>query len=81
MLANSGLNGPPCGVPSSRRTQTRLHHPGSEEPSDERQHPFVFDSPGYSRHQDVVLNPVEEFLQIQVHHDAPSLGYILTGLP
>src|SRR6185436_525379 len=58
-----------------------LHHPRSQESSDERQYPLVFDSPGYPRRQNVVLDPVEELLQVQIHYDVPSFGDILTSLP
>ena len=34
---------------------------------------------GEPLHQDVVIDPVEEFLQIHVHHDPAAFGNVLSG--
>jgi len=45
---------------------------------DDQQYPFVFDLPGQARHQDVVLNPVEELLQVNI--DAEPIARVDVAL-
>jgi hypothetical protein len=60
-----------------RPDQPVLHHTGREERPDQLQHAPVADPCGNPRHQLVVADPVEEFLQIQVHHPAVAFGHIV----
>src|SRR5262249_40263844 len=60
-----------------RTHQPAFHHPGFQKRPDQLQHAPIAD-PGFdSGYQFVVRNPVEEFLQIQVHYPAITLGDIL----
>src|SRR3989441_12069986 len=50
-----------------RTHQPAFHHPGSQKRPDQLQHPPIAD-PGFdSGHQFVMRNPVEKFLEVQVH--------------
>jgi hypothetical protein len=60
--------------------QPVLHHPGVQERPDELQQPLVSDSSGDLTHQFVVIDPIEEFLQIQIHHPAVARSDILLRL-
>jgi site-specific DNA recombinase len=57
-----------------------LHQPRFQEAADDPQQAYVADSPGQSRHQDVVVHPVKELFQVHVHHDDPPVGHVLLGL-
>jgi hypothetical protein len=56
----------------ARLDQPVAHHPGFQEPPDQLQHPYIADLPRHPRHQHVVVDLIEELLQIDVHHPAPS---------
>ena len=76
MLDSSGESGPPCGVPSARavttpRSSSRLPDSGGSASAP------VSATARHPRHQHVVVNPVEELLQVDVHHPASSLRHIL----
>src|SRR3984893_14933380 len=81
MFDNKGDNGPPCGVPSS----TGLTNPFSITPA-VRNVRISFSirlslTPlGNLRHQSVVVDPIEELLQIQIHHPAIAFGDVLLRL-
>ena len=79
MLDSSGDSGPPCGVPSvrARLHQTVRHHAGFEIPPDQCQHACVVDLRRQLAHQQVVVDPIEELLQIEVHHPALAARHIL----
>ena len=53
------------------------HHPRFQIPSDQFQYPPIANLLRQLRHQKVVIDPIEELLQIHVHHDAPAFGNIL----
>src|ERR1035437_3408629 len=54
----------------NRTHQPVFHHPGFQKRLNQLQHPPIADPRADSGHQFVVANPVEKFLQIQVHHPA-----------
>ena len=56
-----------------------LHQPRFEEAADDAQQALVADAPGQARHHHVVVDPVEEFLQIEVDDDGAPLGNVLPG--
>ena len=60
--------------------QSVLHHPGVQERPNEFQQPFVSDPFRDLTHQFVVIDSIEKFLQIQIHHPAVSRGDILLRL-
>jgi site-specific DNA recombinase len=51
----------------ARLNQPFLHHPGLQEPPDQLEHSYIAD---HSRHQHIVIDSIEEFLQIDIHHPA-----------
>src|SRR6185437_1853384 len=55
---------------TDRANQTAFHHSGLEEHANQLQHPLIANSRRYPRHQFVVTDPVEEFLQIQINYPA-----------
>ncbi len=57
------------------------HHAGLEVAADQPQHPDVLDSLGHPSHQHVVVDPVEELLQIHVHHPPLAALYVLARFP
>ena len=57
-----------------------LQHPRFQETANDAQQALVANAPGQPRHQDVVVHPVEEFLQIEIDHDWPPLAHKTTGL-
>jgi len=63
-----------------RDAHPALHHPGFQEAANDTQQTLVADAPSKPRQQDVVVHPVEEFLQIEVDHDGPPLAHVATGL-
>ena len=80
-MLKRGESGPPCGVPSSTGlTQAVFHHPGLEKRPDEFEHTFVGHPRRDARHQAVVIDPVEEFFEIKVDHDAVARGNVLLRL-
>src|SRR5450759_4541742 len=60
--------------------QSVLHHPGIQERPDEFQQPLVFDSLCDLPPQFVVIDSIEEFLQVEIHHPAVSFGDVLLRL-
>jgi site-specific DNA recombinase len=63
-----------------RRNQPAFHHSGSQKCPDQLQQPLIADPFCDSGHQFVVVNPIEEFLQIQVRHPAIAFDDILLRL-
>src|SRR5439155_6205462 len=57
--------------------QPVYHHPRVQERPDEFQQPFVSDPFGNLTHQFVMVDSIEEFLQIQIHHPAVTFSDIL----
>ncbi len=53
--------------------QPVTHHPRFQEPSDQFEHSYIADLPCHPCHEHVVIDPIEELLQIDVHHPALSL--------
>jgi len=53
---------------------------GLQVAADQPQHPLVRYPLGQPVHQDVVIDPVEEFLQIQIHHDPVAGLHVLLRL-
>ena len=80
MFDSSGDSGPPCGVPSVAAAPARPAScplPGSGGSASAL---VLADLPRQPAHQDVVVDPVEELLQIHVHHPALALRHILCAL-
>ena len=74
-IAQEGRERTPLRGPLVHRTdQTVLHHPGLEKGPDEFEHPFIRHPRGDPRHQAVVIDPVEKFLEVKIDHDAVALG-------
>ena len=63
-----------------RTNQAILHHSGVQKRTDEFEQPPIGYPPGDATHQHVVVDPIEELLQIDVHHPAAALGHILLCL-
>src|ERR1700739_4949391 len=63
-----------------RTHQPVLHYSGSQEGPDQFQQTLIADSFGNLREQSVVVDPVEEFFEIQIHHPAVAFGLILLRL-
>jgi hypothetical protein len=58
-----------------------LHHAGLEEAPHDAEEALVADPTRHSGHQDIVIDPAEKFLQIQIDDDlAPLLGYVFPRL-
>jgi hypothetical protein len=69
-----------------RADQAVFHHPGLEKRPDELEHTSIGHPRGDSRHQAVMVDPVEKFFEIKVNHNAVArgnvalrLGYCLMG--
>src|SRR5438093_6690659 len=60
--------------------QPVLHHSGVDERPDELEQSLVRYPLRHPPHQHVVVDPVEEFLQVDVYHPAVALGLILLRL-
>ena len=60
-----------------RTHQPVFHDPSREKRPDQLQHPLIADPFGDLRHQFVVRNSIEEFLQIKIHTPAIALGDVL----
>ena len=63
-----------------RADQAVFHHPGLEKRPDELEHPFIGHPRRDARHQEVVMDPVEEFFEIKVNDDTVTLGNVLLPL-
>jgi len=63
-----------------RADQAIFHHPGLEKRPDEFEHPFVGHPRRDACYQAVVIDPVEEFFEIEVNDDAVALGNVLLRL-
>src|SRR5881296_1697767 len=70
-LLSKGESGPPCGVPSTLGPSIT---PGLQECPDEFQQPLVLYPFGDLTHPFVVVDPVEEFLQVEIHAPAVAFG-------
>jgi len=57
-----------------RKHQAVFHHPGSEKRPDEFEHALVGHPYGDARHQDIVVNSVEEFFEVEINDDIVALG-------
>ena len=60
--------------------QPVLHHPSAQHCPDEFQQPLVLHPFGDLPHEFVVIDPIEEFLQIHVHHPAVTFRNVLLCL-
>ena len=58
-----------------------LEYSRREKRPDDFQHSFVVDVVGYSVHEDVMVDPVEVFLDVQVHYPFVPLFHIPFGCP
>ncbi|MNG14945.1 hypothetical protein D3C84_987390 [compost metagenome] len=56
------------------------HHPRFQEAANQPQEANVLHPIGESSHQHIMIDSIEEFLQINVHHPVLSFGYILFRL-
>src|SRR5258708_3581301 len=57
----------------------RHHHLGLEHPTDENEQSTVLDALPEPRHEPLVRNSIEEFLQIEIHHPFISFCQMLSG--
>jgi hypothetical protein len=57
-----------------------LHHPRVQEPADDPQQALVANAPCQTRHQHIVVDPVEEPLQVDIHDDVAAVGNVLSSL-
>src|SRR2546426_12725211 len=73
---SSGESGPPCGVPST----LGLTNPFSITPAFKNARMSFFDTFRDLTHQFVVIDSIEKFLQVEVHHPAVAFGDILLRL-
>src|ERR1039457_4342934 len=80
MFDSTGESGPPCGVPSSAGLTSPFSYSGSQERTNQSQQPLIADPFGNLREQSVVIEPVEKFLEIQIHPPAVAFGLILLRL-
>ena len=60
--------------------QALFQGPGCQGPSDQFQEPFVLDFPRYSAYQQLMIDLVEAFFQINIDHPPVSLRYIVIRL-
>jgi site-specific DNA recombinase len=63
-----------------RTHQSILHHSGLQKRSDQLEHSLVGHALGHRRYQTVVIDSIEKFLQIEIHHPAVPFGDILLRL-
>ena len=61
-------------------TDAPAHHPRFQEAADDPEQAFVADAPCQAGHQNIVVDPVEKFLEIQIGHDPVALGNVLPRL-
>ena len=81
-VRQQGRQRPALRRPFIHRThQPAFHHSGLQKCPDQLQQPLVAHPFCDLRHQFVVVDPVEEFLQIQIHHPAIACGDVLLRLP
>ena len=64
-----------------RRDTAAFHHTGLQIPPDQEQNAFVADPSCHPCHQHVMVDSVEEFLQVHVHHESLARCDICSGLP
>ena len=73
MFDSTGDSGPPCGVPLLRHTdQALLQDPGVQERPNQLEYAGVPHVLGEPPHQEIVIDSIEKFLQIEVHD--PSIA-------
>ena len=63
-----------------RTHQPVFHHTRLQERSDQPEHSLVGDAQRQRLHQPIMVDPVEELLQVQVHHPTTAFGDILLRL-
>src|SRR6266852_1098055 len=81
MFDSTGERGPPCGVPSlAGLTSPFSIIPARKNARISFSNPFIADLFGDLREQSVVVDPVEKFLEIQIHHPAVAFAWILLRL-
>ena len=56
------------------------HHPTVQIGPDQLQHPFVFHHPRHPCHEYIVVHPVKELFQVDVHHPFVACLHVLLGL-
>ena len=56
--------------------QAILQHSCVEKRPQELEHPLVFQPFGRQAHEDIVIYPVKELFQVDIHHKAVALGDI-----
>src|SRR5512132_136176 len=72
---NSGESGPPCGVPSSvGPTSPSASTPAVKKPRIQPEDAPISHPLGHQPHQNVMVHPVEEFLQVDIHNIAIACG-------
>ena len=65
----------------ARTDQPTVEHTRSQETTVESEQTFVGHALGHQSHQEVVIDPVEELLQIKVDHDAQARADVLLRAP
>jgi hypothetical protein len=61
----------------NRADQTIFHHSGAEKTAHEFEQSFIGNAPGQMRHQAIVVNSVEKFLQVKIHNPTVTCWHIL----
>ena len=76
MLDSNGDSGPPCGVPSvdGDRRAVRHHDARFQHPAHQGQHPPIAHPLGEPIEKTLVVDPIEELRQVNVHH-RPTAGF------
>ena len=81
-LLRSGSNRPALRRPlGSRADQPALEHARGQETADEPEQAFVGHPLGHQPHQDVVIDPVEELLQVEVDDEVEAREDVLLRAP
>ena len=62
-----------------RAHQPVLQHAGIQKCSEQSQKPRILNPFGDTPHQDVVVDPIEELFEVEIHDPAVTLGYVALG--
>ncbi|GBE16126.1 hypothetical protein BMS3Abin14_02206 [bacterium BMS3Abin14] len=65
---------------SAPGNQTTIHNSRLKVPADKSEDPPVFDPPSHPEHQNVMVHPIKELLQIHINHPTTTGSNILTGI-
>ena len=71
-LASKGESGPPWGLPHRDRQHRTVEHPGRQDGPDQPQHLAVTDPLPQAFENKIMIEPVEEGLDVGIHHPRPA---------